>query len=130
VADKQEAMPMAAIGDYEMVLPFQAVGIKPIVLDAAKREQFGEILEGLARERYSVVFIQEDLFVDFIKKIEEINDAYDTSVLPLPGVSGSTGAGLSSIRSSVEKAVVWIFSRKDNYWRRLLCLMKEKYKAS
>ncbi|MCL2010677.1 MAG: V-type ATP synthase subunit F [Synergistaceae bacterium] len=99
------AMPMAAIGDYEMVLPFQAVGIKPVVLDAAKRSQFGDILEGLAREGYAVVFIQEDLFVDFTKKIEEINDAYDTSVLPLPGVLGSTGAGLASIRNSVEKAV-------------------------
>ena len=100
-----DAMPMAAIGDYEMVLPFQAVGIKPIVLDAAKRPQFGEILEGLAREHYAVIFIQEDLFVDFTKEVEEINDAYDTSVLPLPGVLGSTGAGLASIRNSVEKAV-------------------------
>ena len=48
-----EAMPMAAIGDYEMVLPFQAVGIKPVVLDAAKRLQFGEILEGLAPQPVS-----------------------------------------------------------------------------
>ena len=100
-----EARLMAAIGDYEMVLPFQAVGIKPVVLDAAKRSQFGDILEGLARERYAVVFIQEDLFVDFTEKIEELNDAYDISVLPLPGVLGSTGAGLASIRNSVEKAV-------------------------
>jgi len=100
-----EAMPMAAIGDYEMVLPFQAVGIKPVVLDAAKRARFEDILEGLARERYAVVFIQEDLFVDFTEKVEEINDAYDTSILPLPGVLGSTGAGLASIRNSVEKAV-------------------------
>ena len=102
------ATPMAAIGDYEMVLPFQAVGIEPIVLDAAKRPQFEEILEKLARERYAVVFIQEDLFVDFTEKVEEINDAYDTSVIPLPsilGKLGSTGAGLASIRNSVEKAV-------------------------
>ena len=38
----------------------------------------------LARENYAVVFVQEDLFVDFIHKIQEINDAYPTSVLPLP----------------------------------------------
>ena len=98
----KNALPMAAIGDYEMVLPFQAVGIKPVVLDSAKRERFGQILEDLAREHYAVVFIQEDLFVDFTKKVEEINDA---SVLPLPGILGSTGAGLASIRNSVEKAV-------------------------
>jgi len=96
---------MAAIGDYEMVLPFQAVGMRSVVLDANKREHFGQILEELARENYAVVFIQEDLFVDFTHKVEEINDSYDTSVLPLPGILGSTGAGLASIRNSVEKAV-------------------------
>ena len=100
-----EAMPMAAIGDYEMVLPFQAVGIKPVALNAEKRAQFGEILEELAREHYAVVFIQEDLFVEFTREVEEVNDTYDTSVVPLPGVLGSTGAGLASIRNSVEKAV-------------------------
>ncbi|MDR1379676.1 MAG: V-type ATP synthase subunit F [Synergistaceae bacterium] len=97
------AMPMAAIGDYEMVLPFQAVGVKPVVLD--RRERFEQVLEDLARQGYAVVFIQEDLFVDFTRKVEEINDSYDTSVLPLPGITGSTGAGLASIRNSVEKAV-------------------------
>lgn len=99
------SLPMAAIGDYEMVLPFQAVGVKSVVLDAEKRETFGQVLEGLARENYAVVFIQEDLFVDFTRKVEEINDLYSTSVLPLPGIKGSTGAGLASIRNSVEKAV-------------------------
>ncbi|MDR1875805.1 MAG: V-type ATP synthase subunit F [Synergistaceae bacterium] len=99
------SLPMAAIGDYEMVLPFQAVGVKPVVLSAENRDGFGQILEKLARENYGVVFIQEDLFVEFIAKVEEINDAYPTSVLPLPGIRGSTGAGLASIRNSVEKAV-------------------------
>lgn len=99
------SLPMAAIGDYEMVLPFQAVGVKPVVLDADKRGTFEQILEKLALEKYAVVFIQEDLFVEFQHKVEEINDTYPTSVLPLPGILGSTGAGLASIRGSVEKAV-------------------------
>lgn len=99
------SLPMAAIGSYEMVLPFQAVGVKTVVLDADKRDTFEGILEKLARENYAVVFIQEDLFVDFPRKVEEINDNYPTSVLPIPGLSGTSGAGLESIRSSVEKAV-------------------------
>lgn len=99
------SLPMAAIGDYEMVLPFQAVGVKPVVLDIEKRGAFPQVLEDLARENYAVIFIQEDLFVDFTRKVEEINDSYSTSVLPLPGIKGSTGAGLASIRNSVEKAV-------------------------
>jgi V/A-type H+-transporting ATPase subunit F len=102
---KSSDMPMAAIGDYEMVLPFQAVGVTPVVLSAEKRGEFGHILEKLARENYAVVFIQEDLFVGFTKEVEAVIDAYPTSVLPLPGVTGGTGAGLAAIRNSVEKAV-------------------------
>jgi V/A-type H+-transporting ATPase subunit F len=98
-------MPMAAIGDYEMVLPFQAVGVTPVVLSAEKRGEFGHTLERLARENYAVVFIQEDLYVGFTKEVEAVVDAYPTSVLPLPGVSGGSGAGLAAIRNSVEKAV-------------------------
>lgn len=99
------SLPMAAIGEYEMVLPFQAVGVRPVILTAEKRGEFEPILEKLARENYAVIFIQEDLFIDFTDKVEEIIDAYPVSVLPLPGVMGSTGAGLASIRNSVEKAV-------------------------
>ena len=99
------SLPMAAIGSYEMVLPFQAVGIKTVVLEAEGRDAFEGILEKLARENYAVVFIQEDLFVDFSEKVEEVNDTCPTSVLPIPGPSGTSGAGLESIRGSVEKAV-------------------------
>lgn len=99
------SLPMAAIGEYEMVLPFQAVGVKAVILDAEKRGDFPQILEKLARENHAVIFIQEDLFIEFTEKVEEINDAYPTSILPLPGITGSTGAGLASIRNSVEKAV-------------------------
>lgn len=96
---------LAAIGSYEMTLPFQAVGVNTFVLDAENRGTFENTLEKLARENYAVVFIQEDLFIEFTRKVEEIIDNYNTSVLPIPGPSGSTGAGLASIRGSVEKAV-------------------------
>ena len=96
---------LAAIGSYEMALPFQAVGIKSVILNSENRNTFEDILEQLAREDYAVVFIQEDLFVEFMAKVEEINDRYSVSVLPVPSPSGATGAGLASIRGSVEKAV-------------------------
>ena len=97
--------PMAAIGYYEMALPFQAVGVRSVILTPETRDKFCSTLEQLAREDYAVVFIQEDLFVEFTSKVEEVNDNYQTSVLPVPSPSGATGAGLASIRGSVEKAV-------------------------
>ena len=39
-ASTNKSLPMAAIGSYEMVLPFQAVGVKTVVLDAEKRGTF------------------------------------------------------------------------------------------
>ena len=76
---------MAAIGNYEMTLPFQAVGVRSVVINSDNRNKFEDILEKLAGEDYAVVFIQEDLFVEFTRKVEEINDKYNTSVLPVPG---------------------------------------------
>lgn len=99
------ALPMAVIGDYEMVLPFQAVGVKPFVLNADEYDTFPALLERLAQEKYAVAFIQEDLLVQFPEKIAEINGNYQTSVVPIPGIRGSKGAGLGAIRNSVEKAV-------------------------
>jgi V/A-type H+-transporting ATPase subunit F len=98
-------LPMAVIGDYEMVLPFQAVGIVPFVLNAQNRAGFPSLLAKLTAERYAVVFVQEDLFVAFSDVIEEANDNSPSSVVPIPGIRGSKGAGLGAIRSSVEKAV-------------------------
>ncbi len=100
-----DSKPMAAVGYYEMALPFQAVGVRSVILTPETRNTFESVLEKLAQEDYAVVFIQEDLFVEFTDKVEEINDKYPTSVLPVPGPSGATGAGLASIRGSVEKAV-------------------------
>jgi V/A-type H+-transporting ATPase subunit F len=98
-------LPMAAIGDYEMVLPFQAVGIKPMVMPAKDYEKFPALLDKLAAENFAVVFVQEELFIGYKQKIEEINDNWNVSVVPIPGIRGSKGAGLDAIRSSVEKAV-------------------------
>ena len=98
-------LPMAAIGDYETVLPFQAVGIKPYIMPSQKYEEFPALLDKLAAENYAAVFVQEELFIDFKCKIEEINDNWNVSVIPIPGIRGSKGAGLDNIRRSVEKAV-------------------------
>ncbi len=102
---EKNTKPIAAIGSYEMVLPFQAVGIHSVILNSENRGDFEKILEQLAGEDYAVIFIQEDLFVDFSDAVEGINDKYNTSVLPVPSPLGATGAGLASIRRSVEKAV-------------------------
>jgi V/A-type H+-transporting ATPase subunit F len=98
-------LPMAAIGEYEMVLPFQAVGITPFIMPAQEHEKIPALLDRLAAENYAVVFVQEELYVGFKQRIEEINDNWNVSVIPIPGIHGSSGAGVDAIRRNVEKAV-------------------------
>ena len=40
-----------------------------------------------------------------ISRIEELCNEYETSFIPIPGLKGSMGVGLKSIRSGVERAV-------------------------
>ena len=101
----EEKRAMAAIGDYETVLPFQAVGVTPFILRETTDGGFREVLFRCARNDYAVVFVQEDFYTANQICIQEVNETYSVSVIPIPGIRGGSGAGLESIRSSVERAV-------------------------
>lgn len=104
---------MAALGDYESVLPFQAVGIEPHVLDGESEAKARTALSQLVQRRYAVVFIVEDWYERLRDLVEEINIKEETSIVPIPGLRGSKGLGFKSIKSSVERAVgMDIFSVK------------------
>jgi len=105
MAIKKSGSPMAAVGEYETVLPFQAVGVKPCIVKEDETFDVDATLLELAKAGYAVVFVQEIFFVEHSRRIEELNDEYETSFIPIPGLKGSKGVGLESIRSSVERAV-------------------------
>lgn len=105
MAVKRTGSPMAAVGEYETVLPFQAVGVKPCIVKNDESSDVDTVLLELAKSGYAVVFVQETFFVAHSSRIEELNDEYETSFIPIPGLKGSMGVGLESIRSSVERAV-------------------------
>lgn len=92
---------MAAVGDYESVLPFQAVGVEPHTADNDLRKT----LLDLARKNYAVVFLVDSLYKQNMAIVEEINEQYSVSIIPIPGLEGSTGIGVRTIRDSVERAV-------------------------
>ncbi len=99
---------MAAVGDYESILPFQAVGIDPFVADQNGKsddQDLQNLLRRLLREKYAVVFLLDSLFKAHQEFIRELNEDYAISIIPVPGVHGSTGIGVEAIRESVERAV-------------------------
>jgi len=99
---------MAAVGDYESILPFQAVGIDPFVAESngeSDNQDIQTLLRRLLREKYAVVFLVDNLFKVHQGFIRELNENYPISIIPVPGVHGSTGIGVEAIRESVERAV-------------------------
>lgn len=95
--------PMAAVGTFDTVLPFRAVGVDTFATDG--EESVETTLKRLAREGYGVVFVEESVYVSHSALIDELNLEYSTSILPIPGISGSLGTGLRAMRASVERAV-------------------------
>ncbi len=102
---------MAAVGSYDTVLPFQAVGVRPFPAETA--EETAAAVTRLARENYGVIFVEERQFVAQAELIDKLVQEYAASIIPIPGIRGSIGVGLSAVRSSVERAVgMDIFSVK------------------
>jgi V/A-type H+-transporting ATPase subunit F len=102
MSHKERAEKMAAFGDYESVLPFQAVGVEPFFRESE------ENIPGRMRElamHYAVIFVVEDLFQEHRQQISELNEEFPVSIIPIPNVSGSRGVGMENIRSSVEQAI-------------------------
>jgi V/A-type H+-transporting ATPase subunit F len=96
---------MAAMGDYDSVLPFQAIGVEAIVINAENKNSAARLVMGLVREGYSVLFMEESLFLDLAEDVDKINETEQLSIIPIPGGGGSMGVGVASIRKSTERAV-------------------------
>lgn len=108
---KAERKKMAAVGSYDTVLPFQAAGVRPVPVSSS--EETAEEVRRLAQEDYGVVFVEEQFYVAQSALIDDLVQHYSTSIIPIPGIRGSIGVGLSSVRSSVERAVgMDIFAEK------------------
>jgi len=101
MSEHSSGLHMAAVGDYESVLPFQAVGVEPYT----PVDDMRELLMDLVRKNYAVIFIVDALYEQHGEMFEEFNESHKVSIIPIPGLKGSTGVGIKLIRNSVERAV-------------------------
>lgn len=94
---------IAVIGDRESVYGFSSIGMEiyPVYSEDEGRER----LKSLAGQDYAVIFITEAL----AEKTQDIIDKYTKETAPaiilIPGVTGNTGQGMSSVLKSIERAV-------------------------
>ena len=92
------------IGDRDAVLGFMALGFS--VHEVQDTEDAVKTLHRLARSgEYAVIFLTENYAAQMKEETDRYKDMPLPAVISIPGQGGSTGFGMNSIRSAVERAV-------------------------
>ena len=105
MATSNQGSPMAAVGSYDSILPFKAIGLDVVEITDENRDSIGEIMNRFAIKGYAALFVEEAIFSKYQQAVDEVNESTDMCIIPVPNQSGSMGVGLSSIRRNVERAV-------------------------
>ncbi len=94
---------IAVIGDRESVYGFSCIGME--IFPVYTAEQGRQTLIDLAKQDYGIIYITEAL----AEECEDVINKYSKSTVPaiilIPGVTGNTGKGMSSVMKSIERAV-------------------------
>ncbi|MFR8003572.1 MAG: V-type ATP synthase subunit F [Hydrogeniiclostridium sp.] len=98
---------IAVLGDRDSIYGFAALGLSifPAENGAEGARMFRRLSEQEGEDRYAVIYITEALAAELSEEIEKCRGRKFPAVIPIPGVSGNTGAGMLAVKRSVEQAV-------------------------
>ena len=98
---------LAVLGERDGIYGFAALGLS--VFPAETAEQGARLLRRLAEQegdqQYAVIYVTESLAAQIEEEIDRYRSRRFPAVIPIPGVSGNTGAGMRAVKKSVEQAV-------------------------
>ena len=94
---------IAVMGDRDSVSGFACLGLNTFFVN--DKSDGEKKLRELSREGYAIIYITEALASEIIEEIEKYKDSIIPAIILIPGVSGNTGEGMSSVMRSVERAV-------------------------
>ncbi len=94
---------IAVIGDKDSVLGFKALGVAAFPVTST--EGASQVLRKLAREKYGIIVITEQVAEPLADYIEELGTRLLPSVVMIPNNAGSLGLGMQRIKRNVEKAI-------------------------
>ena len=94
---------IAVIGDRESVYGFSSLGLD--IYPAYSGNEAKKLIRKLAEDNYAVIYITEALAKDASDIIEKYSRVITPAIILIPGVSGNTGEGMSSVMKSIERAV-------------------------
>ena len=94
---------IAAMGDRDSIYVFASIGLEIYPEDdpVSAAHQLRKMAEG----DYGVIFITEALASQIQSEIDRYRDSAVPAIIPIPGVYGNTGLGMSNVSRSVEQAV-------------------------
>ena len=93
-----------AVGEESTVIGFTCVGIQPVPVGRPE-ELLPALRKLLADADTALVLLEETDVEDYEDEIEELRQKSKAVVLLIPSHRGSTGLGLSLVRSRIEKSV-------------------------
>lgn len=103
---------IGVVGEKDSVIAFLATGLT--VKDVENSKEAAKAIENMAKEGYGLIFVTETIAVDMNETIEKYKKLMLPVIVLIPGVQGSLGIGLKTVRENVEKAVgVDILSGKE-----------------
>ena len=94
---------IAVLGDRDSIYGFAALGLETFPVSDTKTAQ--ETLRRLAENDYAVIYITEALQADIEQEVARYKECQVPAIIPIPGVSGNTGAGIANVKKLVEQAV-------------------------
>lgn len=94
---------IAVMGDRDSIYGFATLGLD--IYPSADPAEAGKKLRELAESSYAVIYITEALAAQLTAEIDHYRTMRLPAIIPIPGVSGNTGAGIAAVKKSVEQAV-------------------------
>lgn len=94
---------IAVLGDRDSVFGFSCLGID--VFFAQNATEGEEILKTLTQNKYGIIYITEELEELMRDSVEKFQFSSIPAIIPIPGIRGNTGYGMSHLQTAVKKAV-------------------------
>jgi len=94
---------IAAVGDWESVMGFRALGLDTYPVTNA--EEAREQIKRLARTDCAVIYLTEALAKELADVLDRYKDELRPAIILIPSRSGSLGIGKENIQRAIERAV-------------------------
>ncbi len=94
---------IAVMGERDSIYGFAALGLD--IFPAENREEAKSVLSAIAGGEYAVIYITEKTAAELSAEIAKYDEVPTPAIIPIPGITGNTGAGMARVREAVEKAV-------------------------